>query len=114
MAKSKYTGPGDRFELYRTAVGGVGDMELKGATMPYTSRNGHMTSFLDKDGTVAIRLDAESRDSFIETYDSRIAVQYGTEMKEFVVVPDDLLEDTPAVVEWLARSYEWAGTLKPK
>jgi hypothetical protein len=35
-------------------------------------------------------------------------------MKEYVVVPDDLLERTDDRRVWFDRSYEWIGTLKPK
>jgi len=35
-------------------------------------------------------------------------------MKEFVLVPDSLLEDTDALAPWFAKSYDWVGTLKPK
>jgi len=34
--------------------------------------------------------------------------------KEYVAVPDDLLEDTCALVPYVARSYEYALSLKLK
>lgn len=114
MATSKYAGPSEKLKLYEVAVAGAGDMELKGATMPYTSRNGHMTSFLDNEGSVGLRLSPDDRTEFLERYESRVAVQHGKEMKEFVVVPADLLPQTEELGEWLARSRDWAGTLKPK
>jgi hypothetical protein len=82
--------------------------------MPYTSRNGHMFSFLDASGTMALRLSADDRATFMEQYQTTIAEQYGRQMKEFVVVPDDLLERTDELGTWLGRSHEWIGTLKPK
>lgn len=109
-----YEGPADRLELYEAAVARVKGLELKGATMPYTSRNGHMTSFLDKEGSVAIRLSPDEREEFFSDYDSGVAVQYGREMKEFAVVPDSLLEDTVEFAGWLKRGNDWVGTLKPK
>ena len=114
MAKAQYPGPSDKFELYEAAVARVEDLERKGATMPYTSRNGHMTSFLDKEGSVAIRLSPDEREEFFSNYDSGVAVQYGREMKEFAVVPDSLLGDTVEFAGWLKRGNDWAGTLKPK
>lgn len=114
MAKGKYTGPPEKLELYEALVASVDGVERKGAANPYTSRNGHMTSFLDREGEVSIRLDTTDREAFIEEYDSRIAVQYGAEMKEFVVVPNALLEDIDAARHWFVRSWDWVGSLKPK
>jgi hypothetical protein len=114
MAKAKYTGPPEKLELYETLVASVEGVERKGAANPYTSRNGQMTSFLDKAGEVSIRLDETDREEFIERYDSRISVQYGSQMKEFVVVPDDMLEAMDEVKDWFARSWDWVGTLEPK
>ena len=88
-------------------------VDRKGAANPYTSRNGYMTSFLDKEGEVSIRLDRTERDNFIERYDSRIPVQYGSQMKDFVVMPDDMV-DSDEGREWFAKSWHWVGTLEPK
>ena len=114
MAKAKYTGPVDRLQLYEELVESVPDVERKGAANPYTSRNGWMQSFIDKTGAVSIRLDKEDRQAFIEKYDTELSVQYGSVMKEFVVVPDALLESPDEIREWFVTSYEWVGTLKPK
>jgi hypothetical protein len=114
MAKAKYTGPPEKLELYETLVATAEGVERKGAANPYTSRNGQMTSFLDKAGEVSIRLDETDREDFMEKYDSRISVQYGSQMKEFVVVPDDMLEAMDEVKDWFAKSWDWVGTLEPK
>jgi len=114
MAKAKYLGPADRLALYEGLVASVEDVERKGAANPYTSRNGYMTSFIDKEGEVSIRLDKAEREKFIQQYESRISVQYGKNMPEFVVVPDDLLERPEEIGPWFARSWEWVGTLDPK
>lgn len=106
---ASYEGPADRLELYEAAVARVEGLERKGAKMPYTSRNGHMTSFLDKEGSVAIRLSPREREAFFSNYDSGVAVQYGREMKEFAVVPDSLLADTVEFAEWLKRGNDWVG-----
>ena len=114
MAKAKYTGPADKLELYESLVASVDGVERKGAANPYTSRNGHMTSFIDREGEISIRLATDDREEFMETYDSRISVQYGSEMKEFVVIPDALLEDLEAARQWFIRGWEWVGSLDPK
>ena len=114
VAKAKYPGPLEKLELYEELVASVPGVERKGAANPYTSRNGHMTSFLDKEGEVSIRLDEEDRQEFMDEYDSRIAEQYGAQMKEFVVVPDDLLGNLVEVRDWFVRSWDWVGTKEPK
>jgi hypothetical protein len=110
----RYQGPAERLELYERLVATKPDVERKGATMPYTSRNGHMFSFLDSTGTMALRLSGEDRDRFIDDYATTLAEQHGRVMKEYVVVPDDLLEDTEKLRDWFGRADEWVRTLKPK
>ena len=114
MAKAKYQGPADRLALYEELVASVEGVERKGAANPYTSRNERMTSFIDKEGEVSIRLDKADREEFIEQCGSRISMQYGKQMKEFVVVPDSLLERQDEIRPWFVRSWEWVGTLGPK
>ena len=114
MAKAKYQGPADRLALYEELVSSVDGVERKGAANPYTSRNGYMTSFIDKAGEVSIRLDKADRERFIEQYGSRISMQYGKNMPQFVVVPDGLLERQDELLPWFVRSWEWVGTLDPK
>ena len=114
MAKAKYPGPADRLALYEKLVASVEDVKRKGAANPYTSRNGYMTSFIDKEGEVSIRLDKADRERFIAQHESRISTQYGKNMPAFVVVPDDLLEHQAELRPWFVRSWEWVGTLDPK
>ena len=109
-----YAGPPARLELYERLVATIDAVERKGATMPYTSLNGHMFSFLDPTGSLALRLSADDRDAFLARYGSTLAEQHGRVMQEFLVVPDDLLERTAELAAWFTRSYEWTGSLKPK
>lgn len=111
---SSYKGPDNRLAAYEALVATSPDVERKGATMPYTSRNGHMFSFLDATGAMALRLPTAARDAFIEQYATTLAEQHGRTMKEYVVVPDDLLERTDELAGWFQQSHEWIGTLKPK
>lgn len=114
MAKAKYTGPADKLALYEELVASVDGVERKGAANPYTSRNGYMTSFIDKAGEVSLRLSKADQAEFIETYGSRVPVQYGKNMPDFAVVPDVLLEDLDALRPWFVRSWEFVGTLDRK
>jgi len=110
---SDYQGPSDALERYATVVEEAGEV-VKGAKNPYTSRNGHMFSFLDVDGTMAIRLSDELADDFLSRYESGPVIQYGSVMRGYVSVPDDLLSGTEELRSWLEKAYEWIGTLEPK
>ena len=110
---SDYQGPSAALQRYAAVVEGAGDV-VKGAKNPYTSRNGHMFSFLDGDGTMAIRLSDELADEFHSKYESGPVVQYGSVMRGYVSVPDDLPADTQAISSWFQKASEWIATLEPK
>ena len=82
--------------------------------MPYTSVNGHMFSFLTPNGTLALRLSAEHRSTFLEQHDTKLVEQHGTVMKEYVAVPCDLLFRKQDLEPWFDRSLAYVGSLKPK
>ncbi len=49
--------PPEKLELYRKLISTHPDLEVQGGTkLPYTSHNGHMFTFLTKEGAVALRL----------------------------------------------------------
>jgi TfoX/Sxy family transcriptional regulator of competence genes len=100
--------------LYEKLVATQEGMERKGATMPYTSVNGHMFSFLSKEGKMALRLPKGERENFLEKYDTELSVQYGAVMKEYVVVPDRLLRETEELKKYFELSYGYVSALKPK
>ena len=100
--------------LYERLIASTPGVDRKGASLPYTSRNGHMFSFLDAIGSMALRLPPEARDEFLARYASTLAEQHGHTMREYVVVPPSLLDRTDELRAWLMRSHEWIGTLKPK
>jgi len=112
---SKYVGPPEALAAYRSVVEeSLSGTEVKGAKNPYTSRNGHMFSFLDKDGTMALRLSDELTEEFRSAYDSGDVLQYGRTMRGYSSVPAELLADTDTLSAWFDRSWEWIGTLPPK
>lgn len=101
-------------ELYDLLIDSIPEIERKGKTMPYTSVNGHMFSFLSKEGVMGLRLSEDDRESFIETFRSSLMEQHGRVMKEYVVVPDSLLRETEKLSEFLRRSFTYVSSLKPK
>ena len=100
--------------LYERLVATNPDITRKGATMPYTSVNGHMFSLLGKNGDVTHRLPTEEREAFLKKYDTVLSEQYGTMMKEYVVVPDGLLAKTEELKIHFDASYRHVSALKPK
>ncbi len=86
--------PADKLLLYEKVVATIPGLERKGVTMPYTSINGHMFSFLAKNGSMALRLPKPTRDDFIAKYQTSLVEAYGAVMKEYVVVPEALLQST--------------------
>jgi TfoX/Sxy family transcriptional regulator of competence genes len=114
MAKRVEESYAQKLELYEKLVATNPDVERKGATMPYTSVNGHMFSLLTKEGKLALRLPPEKRDAFLKSYKTRLCEQYGTVLKEYVEVPDELLRTTRELKVHFDVSYAYASALKPK
>ena len=110
---SAYQGPPDALDRY-TAVAGAAAEVVKGAKNPYTSLNGHMFSFVDQEGSMAIRLSDDLGDEFLELYQSGPVIQYGSVMWGYISVPDHLLSNTADCAKWLSKSRAWISTLEPK
>ena len=104
----------DRLALYDALLATNPAIERKGATMPYTSVNGNMFSLLTADGTLALRLPTSDREAFLKKYKTTLCEQYGAVMKEYVRVPPMLLPNTRQLSKYLALSYQYARSLKPK
>jgi TfoX/Sxy family transcriptional regulator of competence genes len=114
MSKRSAGIPPDRLELYEKLVSTQPSVERKGATMPYTSLNGHMFSFMTESGKLALRLPAEEREAFLKKYRTRLCEQHGSVLKEYVEVPDALLERTSELRQYFDLSHAYVATLKPK
>jgi TfoX/Sxy family transcriptional regulator of competence genes len=114
MGKPEEPIPADKLALYEKLVATNPTIERKGATVPYTSVNGHMFSFLTKTGTLALRLPAAERDAFLKKYKTKLSEQYGVILKEYVEVPDALLKKTQELKKFFDLSYAYVGSLKPK
>ena len=110
---SAYQGPSEALDQYLAVAESAGEV-VKGAKNPYTSLNGHMFSFLDPEGTMAIRLSAELGDEFLSQYESGPVIQYGSVMRGYLSVPDALLDDIEECRKWFVKSRSWIGTLEPK
>ncbi len=109
-----YDGPADALARYEAAVAKLADVDRKGAANPYTSLNGHMFSFLDKQGVVSIRLSDTDTEAFRSSYESGDSHQYGATMRGYSTVPDELLARPDELARWLERSRTHVASLEPK
>jgi len=107
--------PADKLALYDKLIATHPEIERKGAANPYTSLNGHMFSLLlGPKGVMALRLPKNEREKFLKKYDTTLYEAYGAVMREYVTVPDSLLKNTKGLEKYLAMSYAYVKTLKPK
>jgi hypothetical protein len=115
MARGKETTvPADRLELYDRLIATIPGLERKGATIPYTSVNGRMSSYVTDTGSLVLRLSAPDRGRFIAEHGAGLHEAYGIVQKEFVNVPDELFAATDRVSPWFAAGHAWVASQKPK
>ena len=101
-------------ELYEKLVATNPKVKRQGATVPYTSLNGHMFSYLGKTGELALRLPAGEREAFLKKYKTTLCKLYGIVQKEYVMVPDALLGKTQELKKFFEMSHAYVSSLKPK
>ena len=114
MSKTTVPAVGQALSRYEKLIATNPKVERKGATMPYTSVNGHMFSFLTKMGGLALRLPEPERDAFLKKYKTTLCEQHGAVLKEYVEVPDSLLTKTQELKKFFDISYAYVAALKPK
>ena len=106
--------PADKLELYDKLVATNPKTERKGAANPYTSLKGHMFTYLNPSGSLALRLPEGEREKFLKKYKTTLFEAYGAVMKEYVAVPDSLLRKTKELEKYFELSYRYVQSLKPK
>jgi TfoX/Sxy family transcriptional regulator of competence genes len=104
----------DKVALYDQLIATIPQIERKGAANPYTSLNGNMFTLLHQSRSLAIRLPEDKRKEFLKKHKTTLFTAYGATMEEYVLVPDALLSNTKELQKYLASSYEYVKTLKPK
>lgn len=103
-----------KLELYEKLVATNPKVKRQGANVPYTSLNGHMFSYLSKEGKLELRLPAGEREAFLKKYKAKLCEAYGKVQPEYVEVPDSLLSSTQELKKYFDISYAYVGSLKPK
>ena len=114
MAKEMDPAYAANLALYEKLVATNPEVKRKDATIPYTSKNGHMFSFLAKDGNASLRLPDDEREQFIKKYKTELSVQCDAVMKEYAIVPDALLKKTQELKKYFDVSVAYVSSLKPK
>ena len=104
----------DNLKKYDLAVNLLEDIQRKGKTMPYTSSNGYMFSLLNKDGQLGIRLSKEDRELFFTSYPDTPFMSHGAKMREYVLLPESLLDKPKSIAALIQKGYNYVNTLKPK
>ena len=104
----------ERLAHYERLIATIPGLERKGATVPYTSLNGNMSSYLHASGVVALRLPPAEREALIGGHGARLMEAYGVVQKEYVAVPDALLADTEALAPYFRASHDHVAGLKAK
>lgn len=109
--------PPEKIALYERLLQSVeGIDEKSNFGSAYTALNGNMYSMISKYGVVGIRLPEAARNEFLTRYNAEIfrGDPAWPPSKEYVAVPDALLEDTATLVPWLEQSLAYVRTLRPK
>jgi hypothetical protein len=104
----------DALARYDKLIATVPGVARKGDTMPYTSVNGNMSSYLTKADRLALRLPAGAREELIAKFKAKLCEAYGIVQKEYVEIPDALLGKTAVLAPYFAASFAYVSGLKPK
>ena len=112
--KRKTASANPKVELYEKLIATISGLERKGDLNPYTAINGNMFTLLHQSERLAIRLPEDKRQEFLKKHKTKLFEAYGAVMKEYVAVPDALLNDTKELKKYLEFSHEYAKTLKQK
>lgn len=103
-----------KLELYEKLVATNPNVKLQGATVPYTSLNGHMFTYLSKEDKLELRLPAGDREAFLKKYKAKLCEAFGKVQPEYVEVPDSLFSSTRELKKFFDSSYAYVASLKPK
>jgi hypothetical protein len=106
--------PAAKLALYEKLIATDPSIERKGATIPYTSTNGKMFTFLSPTGELRIRLPDEDRAAFMKKYRTKPIVTYGVLMRDWVAVPSGLFARTAELRPYLGIGRAYAEQLGTK
>lgn len=101
-------------EHYKKALALVPEIELKGKNNLYTSSNGYMFSFVNKDDELGIRLPKDAQAEFLSQYSTGPFKSYGATMRDYVVIPQEILADSQLIARYLKQGFDYVNSLPNK
>ena len=101
-------------KIYDALVAKCPRFERKGKTGPYTSANGHMFSFVNKDGELGIRFSKEVQEKYMQEWGSTYFKSHGATMRGYVLIPEAMLQDLDTLAGYLNESYDYIMSLPAK
>ncbi len=104
----------ERLKIYDEIVALCPNIERKGKTMPYTSANGYMFSLLNKNAELGFRFHKDDCKIFMEKHQTGIYKSHGSVIKDYVLIPEELLSQKDLLAEYLSKSLEHVMSLPPK
>ncbi len=104
----------DKVAHYNKIVAQTNQFDRKGKTMPYTSANGYMFSFINKEGEFGIRFSKERCQELMELHNTGIFKSHGATMRDYVHFPAALFKDEKLMLNYLKEGFAHVMSLKPK
>lgn len=87
--------------------------ERKGKTVPYTSANGHMFSFINKEGDLGIRFSKSIQEKYFEKYQTSYFKSHNAVMRGYIHITEMLMNEEDLVL-LLNESYDYVMSLPKK
>lgn len=103
-----------KLEQFDEIIALVPGLERKGKTMPYCSDNTYMFALFNKAGEVGFRLSKPDRTQFLEDFESRPYLSYGATMKDYVLIPESMVQDTKLAATYLEKAWDYVKSLPPQ
>jgi len=104
----------EKIKIYDELVEKCPRFKRKGKSVPYTSANGHMFSFLNKDAEFGIRFSKEVQEKYMEELNTTVFKSHGSIMKGYILIPESMFEDLDNLAVYLNESFDYVMSLKPK
>jgi hypothetical protein len=101
-------------EVYENIIALCPRIERKGKTVPYTSANGHMFSFINKDNELGFKFSKEVQEKYLNKFDTSLFKSHNSIMKGYILIKDDMYNNTNLLVDLLNESYDYVMSLKSK
>ena len=104
----------EKLAVYKKVLTKCPRFEFKGKTVPYTSANGYMFSQLNKAGDLGIRFSKDKQLQYFQELNTTIFKSYGAIIRGYVLMPEDMWDNSSKLIEYLNDSFDYVMSLKTK